>query len=160
MCDYSLMHFPNRLAVEGEQLLVHRFAGGSMGLASPVDLFPVANGERQRRSFWEAVKEFFNPSELSRVTAVCIPPSARLRLDNIETGFQREYHVGPEEEVTFVQLSADPHTYRDAVCFSSGCRVPLQELPEGLRVTVLNLAARDSELEPTEGDIEFTPRAV
>jgi len=33
MCDYSLAHFPNRLAVEGEQLIVHRFDSGTLGLA-------------------------------------------------------------------------------------------------------------------------------
>jgi len=35
MCDYSLACFPNRLAVEGEQLVVHRFQTGALGLASP-----------------------------------------------------------------------------------------------------------------------------
>ena len=40
MCDYSLMSIPNRLAREGEELIVHRFACGAMGLASPVDLQP------------------------------------------------------------------------------------------------------------------------
>ena len=37
MCDYSLAHFPNRLAVEGEPLIVHRFGGGALGLG-PVQL--------------------------------------------------------------------------------------------------------------------------
>jgi hypothetical protein len=32
MCDYSLAGVPNRLAVEGEQLVVHRFPTGSVGL--------------------------------------------------------------------------------------------------------------------------------
>jgi len=32
MCDYSLAHFPNRLAVEGEQLVVHRFGARTLGL--------------------------------------------------------------------------------------------------------------------------------
>jgi hypothetical protein len=34
MCDYSLLHFPNRLAVNGEELIVHRFSSGSIGLAA------------------------------------------------------------------------------------------------------------------------------
>ena len=38
MCEYSLMSFPNRLAHAGEDLIVHRFSSGSMGLASPYDL--------------------------------------------------------------------------------------------------------------------------
>ena len=40
MCDYSLGGLPNRLAVEGEELIVHRFPTQSIGLASPADLEP------------------------------------------------------------------------------------------------------------------------
>jgi hypothetical protein len=35
MCDYSLAGIPNRLAAEGEQLMVFRFPTGARGLASP-----------------------------------------------------------------------------------------------------------------------------
>ena len=38
MCDYSLLAIPNRLAVSGEELIVHRFEAGSVGLASALDL--------------------------------------------------------------------------------------------------------------------------
>ena len=41
MCDYSLANVPNRLAVEGEQLVLHRFSGGSIGLTSPAELAPI-----------------------------------------------------------------------------------------------------------------------
>ena len=34
MCDYSLMSLPNRLAVCGDELIVHRFELGAIGLAS------------------------------------------------------------------------------------------------------------------------------
>ena len=34
MCDYSLASIPNRLAVEGEQLVAYRFFTGSIGLTS------------------------------------------------------------------------------------------------------------------------------
>jgi hypothetical protein len=34
MCDYSLMAIPNRLAASGEELVVHRFEAGTVGLAS------------------------------------------------------------------------------------------------------------------------------
>ncbi len=32
MCDYSLAHYPNRLAEEGDQLLTCRFSSGTLGL--------------------------------------------------------------------------------------------------------------------------------
>lgn len=146
MCDYSLMSFPNRLAREGEELLVHRFPSGSKGLAAVADLYPNSPAEcPQKRSFWVKVKDFFSAEQVCPVPAVCIPPGARLRLHDIGEDFQREHEVGSEEEVTFTQLSAAPQTYRDAVMFQIGCRVRLQELPEGLRVTVLNLEAHEEE---------------
>jgi hypothetical protein len=37
MCDYSLGGLPNRLAVDGEELIVHRFPTHSIGLASAAD---------------------------------------------------------------------------------------------------------------------------
>ena len=39
MCDYSLMAVPNRLAEDGEDLVVYRFPTGSLGLASPSDFY-------------------------------------------------------------------------------------------------------------------------
>ena len=64
MCDYSLAYFPNRLAVEGEQLVVHRFPCGTLGLAS------------SRRTLWQRLFP-------SGVPAVCVPPGARLRIEDI-----------------------------------------------------------------------------
>ena len=71
MCDYSLMSIPNRLAVAGEELVTHRFQSGSIGLASP---------QARPRGFWEALKRSFSPP---LTPAVCIPPGARLMLQDI-----------------------------------------------------------------------------
>ena len=87
MCDYSLAGIPSRLAVEGEQLVVHRFPTGSLGLASPCA---------------SASKQWFP----KQTPAVCVPPGARLLLKEIPKCLQREIGVGPAEEVIFVQLSA------------------------------------------------------
>jgi hypothetical protein len=48
--------------------------------------------------------------------------------------------VGPIEEVTFVQLSATPYQFRDAVRFSNGREIRLQELSEGMRVRVMKVS--------------------
>jgi hypothetical protein len=48
--------------------------------------------------------------------------------------------VGPIEDVTFTQISATARSYRDAVRFSNGRVVRLQELREGQRVRVLDLS--------------------
>src|SRR5713226_9230007 len=112
MCDYSLAGIPNRLAVEGEELVVHRFPTGSIGLASPC-------ASVSRRSAKQ------NP-------AVCVPPGSRLILHDIPERLQHDLAVGPIEEVTFVQLSATPYQFRDAVRFQNGRAVRLQDLSEGM----------------------------
>src|ERR1035438_8606401 len=64
-------------------------------------------------TLWSRVKAFLNPPQPAPVPAVCIPPGARLRLDEIPAVLQIELHAGPTEEVTFAQLSAAANTYRD-----------------------------------------------
>ncbi len=66
MCDYSLHGFENRLAKEGEVLVVHRFSSGSKGLTSPEYLKAIEEG-----TGWMAIlrKLFAAP----RDCAVCIP---------------------------------------------------------------------------------------
>ncbi len=149
MCDYSLMAVPNRLAQQGEELVAHRFPTGSLGLASPGDVKRAAEPPLPaRRGFWNSVREFFNPPRTLPVAAVCIPPGARLRLQDIPARLQREFSVGPVEDVTFTQISAAVNSYRDAVRFSSGREVRLQELREGQRVRVLDLSmAEEFDLE-------------
>jgi hypothetical protein len=158
MCDYSLMTVPNRLAQEGEELVAHRFPTGSLGLACPADLKRAADPAPARQGLWRTVKEFFNPPKLVPVAAVCIPPGARLRLQDIPVRLQHELAVQPSEDVTFTQISAAANTYRDAVRFANGREVRLQELREGQRVRVLDLSvAEDLDLERLRRErAEFT----
>ncbi|MBZ5727556.1 MAG: hypothetical protein LAP87_21480 [Acidobacteriia bacterium] len=143
MCDYSLMAVPNRLAQEGEELVAHRFPTGSLGLASPADLKRSMAPPPARSSIWCAIREFFNPPRTEPAPAVCIPPGARLRLRDIPVRLQQDLAVGPVEEVTFTQLSAVVNSYRDAVRFTNGREVRLQDLREGQRVRVLDLSMAD-----------------
>jgi hypothetical protein len=145
MCDYSLMEFSNRLAVDGEVLVVHQFPSGSLGLASPAERSDSQTRMRQHRPFWVAVKDFLCLPEAPRIPAVCIPPGARLILHDISIALQRELSVGPDEEVKFVQLSAAENHHRDAVRFKTGQTLRLQELKVGQRVEVIDLG--DAEVE-------------
>jgi len=148
MCDYSLMGVPNRLAIEGEDLVSHRFPTGSMGLAAPADIARWTQAPpRGPRGVWAVIKEFFNPTDPSPVAAVCIPPGASLWLRDIPVRLQVEAGVGPEELVTFTQIDAAANSYRDAMRFSSGVVVRLQELREGQRVRVIDLSLAEA-LEP------------
>jgi hypothetical protein len=89
------MAVPNRLAQEGEELVTHRFPTGSLGLASPKDLKKAASPPAPaRKSFWGALKDFFDPPRAEPVPAVCIPPGARLRLEDIPARLQNDLGVG------------------------------------------------------------------
>jgi hypothetical protein len=157
MCDYSLHTYPNRLATDGEELVVHRFGAGSLGLASPADLAPVISaGKTAHDSWWSRAKTWFvgnNPKweAEKRVPAVCIPPGARLVLRDIPRNLQRELGVGEIEEVQFVETTAEVNTYRDAVRFQNRRQALLQQLREGQRVTVLSIAIE--EFEPAEANL-------
>ncbi len=163
MCDYSLHAIANRLAVEGEQLVTHRFPTSSIGLASPLDL-DKANRVRQyttaSRSWWQALKSWLNPPPLrtEKVPAVCIPPGARLKMTDIPHDLQQELGVGPVEDVTFVELSASAYRYRDGVRFSNGREILLQYLDEGLHVDVLSLAGAEAMPEPVEEEARIQLR--
>jgi hypothetical protein len=146
MCDYSLMSLPNRLAREGEDLLVHRFPSGSIGLASPADFAARAPQRTGFRGVWEAVRDFFSLTEKTPIPAVCIPPGAQLSLSCMSDKFRAQYGItGTEELVTFDQQTQAVNTYRDSIRFADGRLLLLQELKEGQRVTVLRLGTAEPE---------------
>ncbi len=159
MCDYSLHAVPNRLAVEGEQLVTHRFPTSSIGLASPVDLEcatrSLDESTGQKRSWWATLKSWLNPPPLrnEKIAAVCIPPGAHLRMQGIPQDLQKELGVGADEDVVFVELSASAYRYRDGVRFKNGREILLQYLDEGLRMDVLSLASAETPAEPVADDV-------
>jgi len=144
MCDYSLMAVPNRLAREGEELVTHRFPTGSLGMASPADVCAaITPRNRGQQSLWQKIRAFFDPTAAPAVCAVCLPPGARLLICDIPPRLQQQWNVNDREEGVFTQTSAAVNTYRDAVRFSSGCEVRLQEFREGMRVMVMDLSASE-----------------
>jgi hypothetical protein len=142
MCDYSLLGMRNRLAVEGEQLQVYRFPTSSLGLTSPDELQKLSeeSAPQPGRGFWSRLKNWFSVSDEPAPPAVCIPPGAQLQLHDIPERVQRQLGVGADEEVTFVQLSAEAFSYRDAVRFNNGREILLQKLEVGQRMDVLCLS--------------------
>jgi len=160
MCDYSLMEFPNRLAVEGEVLVVHRFRSGSLGLAAPHDCCGVQTKTAQQKNFWAKLKELLVPPEEAPTPAVCIPPGARLVLLDVPVSLQKWMRVGPVEEVRFVQTSATENRHRDAVCFRNGETLRLQELTVGQRVEVVDLGNTYEEEPHSFGDRDDVPAGV
>lgn len=140
MCDYSLHAIRNRLAVQGERLIIHRFQTGSIGMAPA----PEATEDPEVKvGFW---RKFFCLDEKTRSAecAVCIPPGARLVLHNIPTSLQRRAQAGETEGVTFTQITARENAYRDAVRFECGLTVLLQHLKPGQLVEVLSLSSEET----------------
>jgi hypothetical protein len=152
MCDYSLMAIPNRLAVSGEELVVHKFEEGSIGLASPSDLRRREEYRKvQCHGFWPRLKELFNPKDGPAIPAVCIPPGARLLVLDIPAQMQHEWGFPTDtEEAVFTQITAAVNTFRDAIRFRNGVEILLQRLHEGQRVRVLDLSSyQERETAPT-----------
>ena len=125
MCDYSLGGLPNRLAVDGEELIVHRFSTHSIGLASSADLqiMKIREARQRDQSLWQRINSLFAPaSDCRSVLAVCVPPGARLVLKSIPMDLQCKWSVGADEGVVFTQTSAEANTYRDALQFRTDAR--------------------------------------
>jgi hypothetical protein len=156
MCDYSLQGLPNRLAVEGEQLVTYRFPTGSVGLATAADIAaakrPKPRGEC-RHTWWAALKNWLDPQmELDRVPAVCIPPGGRLLMSQIPEPLKRKFALQSVECVTFVQLSADAYRHRDGIQFRNGKQMLLQDLsqPVYFDVVSLNSSTQEAAAEPRQ----------
>ena len=129
MCDYSLMALPNRLAREGEELLVYRFPSGSIGLAATADCEACASQRAGFRAVWVAVRDFFSLTDKDPIPAVCIPPGAQLRLSGMSEKFRAQYRIANAAEVvTFDQRTETVNAYRDAIRFADGRSLLLQEL--------------------------------
>ncbi len=142
MCDYSLMALPNRLATCGEELVVHRFAMGSIGMAPASEIKIVGRPQNPDASVWMRLKKWFSEPVSAPCTAVCIPPGARLRVRDMPPKLQEAFFLdGTAHEVTFTQIGTTG--YRDAIRFRNGHEVLLQRLMEGQRVTVLSLSTDD-----------------
>jgi len=151
MCDYSMMGIPNRLAIAGEELVIHRFGEGTMGMASALDLrMREARRQAACRTFWTRVKEFFSAQDV--IPAVCIPPGTRLIVRDIPPNLQFGCSLRLDfEEAVFTQLTAAVDTFRDAIRFNNGSEVLLNRFAEGQRVRVLDVSSgEEQETSPRE----------
>jgi len=156
MCDYSLMALPNRLAVCGEELVVHRFESSAVGLASVSDLCIAEEARRVKpKGFWQTLKWLLNPPPPHSCTAVCIPPGAELQLRDIPKRLQQELQLhGDQQEVVFTQTSTHAN-FRDAVRFTNGVEILLQQLQEGQRVSVLSLGSAEEDIAQLERTMQL-----
>lgn len=140
MCDYSLNVVPNRLAQEGEHLVVHRFCTGTIGLAP--ETTPPTN-QPSTRSWWRMLTEWLIQPNDTETCAVCVPPGARLLLRDIPSKTQKQFQISASAEVTFTQVGELSNTHRDSVRFGNGRTLSVQKLRPGQRAKVLSLSLAD-----------------
>jgi len=145
MCDYSLFAVRNRLAGEGEELVVHRFDTGARGFAAVKDIELQANEKQETSGWWSTFKNWISSGSSISVPAICIPPGARLLLTDIPCGAQKSLGIGPSEIAVFTEISNRSYSYRDALILSNGTQVLLQDLPRGTCAVVLSLSSDASE---------------
>jgi hypothetical protein len=145
MCDYSLHAYANRLAQEGEELILTRFPNGSAGFTSELEYRCRQQTKAcpASQSLWQNIRSFCRElvagKQEAPLTAVCVPPGARLRLSGITKSMQNDLGVSDTEEVTFTQLGWEAYTYRDAVRFNNGRELLIFRLPEHQRASVLSM---------------------
>ncbi len=159
MCDYSLHEQVTRLAADGDRLVVHRFQGGTIGLAPADDPAFAPKCEQARRNWLARFWEYIRPASDS-IPAVCVPPGAQLVLHGIPVHLQRHLKVGETEHVIFTQLSMDPYVHRDAIRFPNGEQISLQELHPGQLVTVISTTGAEPEVTSPEEHTVMPDTAV
>ena len=149
MCDYSLGGIPNRLAVEGDRLVVKAFQTGTIGLASVEDVERAQCAAQAKKTLWQRLK-LLCTADWSDVPAVCVPPGALLILRDVPREMQTQFGLRESEIVEFTQTAMDANRHRDAFRFPRGQDVLLQRLKPGLRVTVLSLDFSGAGMEAPE----------
>lgn len=143
VCDYSLYAIRQRLASEGDQLVTYRFETGSIGFAALSEVQQRAAYSQTPRNLIGRVLDWLRLGTTSCVTAVCMPPGARIELDTTSIPLKHRSDLGLQLrcEATFDEISAESFMYRDALRLDDGRMLLLQSLPDGIRGTVLSLGA-------------------
>jgi hypothetical protein len=135
------MNLPSRLAKEGEILVTHKFFAGPIGFASPEELSnaQLCSKGALSGSWIQAEAGVFGLSVRSAVSAVCIPPGARLKLLSISDAARAKFGAAAGDEVVFTQITAARNRFRDALRIGGKHEVLLQSLGRGLEIQVVSL---------------------
>lgn len=160
--DCRLMR-PERLAVEGEELVAHRFRTGLVRMVSRSDYrrwmivaetcgldgyeavaSPPNPLLRWFRNVWWALVTLFHwfgeallLSDDEPGPVVAFPSDALVRVYGISPEMQEQYHLNAIEDALSLEISPLIGRSRDALCFGNGVMVTLQALREGQRVKIL-----------------------
>ena len=146
MCDYSLAALRTRLGQVGEELVIYRFPTGSLGMTTPAEMEMY---KPEFHGWWSSFDARRAPC------AVCIPHGSRLCLSDIPQRVQQKLGVGAEEEITFIQMSADVGRHRDGIRFANGQEILLQRLAEGQHARIVSLTLAEAVEETPQEALVF-----
>jgi len=165
--DYSITKLRNRLAVEGEELIAHRFQNGMTRMVDRADFErwqrARADGENSRpptRHGWQSLKQYVVGfltyygfvDDASRKAdepgpVVAIPSEALVRVFGLPLEWQEQHQLAACEDALFIEFSPPWGVAGRGLCFGNGVVIPLRLLEEGQRIKVLRRSWADS-LEP------------
>ena len=171
----SLMLTHNRVAVDGEQLVAHRFKSGTIRMvardgferwARIVHRGPLDGGAGNGNSISSSIKNFVSgfitdfvtffgfidpdaqPSEDEPQPIVEIRSDALLRICDTPFRWRDRYHMRPCEEALFSGHSLSGAPY-GTLWFGNGLAIPMQAVDEAQNVTVIDQSWPES--------LEFRP---
>ncbi len=147
MCDYSLYAVPNRLAEDGETVVLHKFGTGTIGFASVMDVPPKQIAKATGwKGFCVGFKSLFTPRSCPVVPAVCMPPGTRLMITEMPSESSRRLWLRPGDSAIVTEITSQSYSYRDALILPNGRCVLLQELPEGMKAMVVSTGVETPEI--------------
>jgi len=148
---------PGRLAVEGEELVAHRFPSALVRMVSHADYWrwrtvaEATGAESIVRKLLTRFLRFIAPGLVSWEgqpgPVVAFPSEALLRVYGIAPKLQGLYHLSAMEDAISIEVTPWLGRRTDALCFGNGVVLPLESLDEGQRVRVLYSSWTES-LEP------------
>jgi hypothetical protein len=150
MCDDSLQGLPNRLAVEGEEVVTHRFPSGSLGMASPLDIAGAESSAAADRAgnmvdgrqalAVDGSRMLCSDSRLhSTRNTPPHGPHSRCDAEAVRVGCIAERHLHSVEYRSILVPRCDK--------FDDGRQIVLQAFPEGVLFEVLRTFPIESEAE-------------
>lgn len=145
MYVYLLHSAGNRLAREGEELVVGRLDNGSLAFVSGRDL---AQLQQKKESIWVDLVNCLLFRTSANISTVRIPAGAHLLLRNVPLSVQESLGIGPCEEVVFSEISSRGYTYRNALTLPDQTKVLVEDLCKGIEATVLCLSSDIASVRP------------
>lgn len=120
---------------------MYRFETGSIGFASASEVQNGTAAEIRPSGLLGWLVDWLRLTPACSVTAVCMPPGARVELYIGSPEVQDSLELPDRCEAVFDEITADSFMYRDALRLPDGRVLLLQSIPEGVQARVVSLGS-------------------